>query len=420
MQPYYVQSALTKFLTNAGWSVSAELVAKVFRLTTLFALAWVLSLEQYGLVMLSLVLQDIIRMLMRCGSGPQVVQCSKSELLQTLYNGIVLQWILCSLLVIIQMSVGWFASKFYQQPLLFEILWLAAPVYLVFPIVSARVFTITRNNNIAKISTATAIALSFENCIIACSAFFGAGVFSVVFGKYAFAIIWLYLFLKEPTPSINGEFSLNKMKAMFTASCKLVASESAKALKMHTDLLIAGRILSPELLGLYSIARNASIGISQSFVSALDTALFPYLCDINRAKQTNKTKKLLSWLVIFVSVMAVIQSLLVPFYLPMLFGAKWSMAIDSAIWLCYSVIPIAFIDLCCSSFRSLARFKIESVIRCYALIAFIFFLQFFEIHTPLAFAKTMLLANIVIGISIYVLVFVERKYGFLFPTSRTF
>lgn len=399
----------TKFLSNASWLVSAEVIAKAFRIATLFALAWALSIEQYGIVMLSLALQDMLRILMRCGSGTQIVQCSEINFEQTLYNGIVLQWLLCLLIVIIQIVVGWFAANIYEQPLLFEILCFSAPVYFLFPIVCARVFIFTRQNNMSKISSATAIALSLENSIIATSALLGAGAYSVIYGKYAFAITWLLFFMREPNPAVDGTFSFRTIRHMFMASSKLVTSESARALKMHADLLIAGRVLTPDLLGLYSVARNASIGISQSFVSAIENALFPYLCEINRMNQLTRARLLLVYLILVIAIMASIQSLLVPFYLPQLFGENWAAAIHAAMWLCFAVVPIAFIDTSCAIFRATARFKTEVAIRSYALVALIVCLYFFEFKTLLDFAKTTFVANVGIGVSVGLTLYLLNK-----------
>lgn len=383
----------TRFIANVSWSVGAELSAKVVRILSLFALAWALPIEEYGVAMLALALQDILRLLMRCGAGAQIIQCSAEDFQQTLFNGVCLQWLLCISLVVMQIALGFAAAHFYEQPQLFDLLLWSSPVLLSFPIVCSRVFVTTRNNQLRTISVATAIALSLENVIVALSAFAGAGIYAIVIGKYVFAIVWLIAFLRQAAPVVTGHFDLTKMRTMFFASAKLALSEAARAIKLHIDLLVAGKLMTPEYVGIYSVARNASFGMTQSFLLAFENALYPYLCKLNRDGESQTFTRKLAILAGLMALALVVQASLVPVYLPILFGDKWSMAIGAATWLCIAMIPSSILDIVCTSVRAKAQFSLEIALRLTGTLSVLCWLVFAHATTAQSFAHSNFNAN---------------------------
>ncbi|MDM7859303.1 oligosaccharide flippase family protein [Alteromonas sp. ASW11-36] len=399
----------SRLVANASWSIGAEVCAKFIRIFSLFALAWILPMDQYGLAMLALALQDVVRLLMRCGAGAQVVQCSNDSYPSTLYNGVALQWILCIALTAGQVGLGWLAAAFYEQQQLFTILAWSAPVLLAFPIVCARVFSATRNNNLRLISIATAIGLSLENLSIAISAYWGAGIYAIVIGKYVFAMVWIIYFLRLPSPVLVGEFDLTKVKSMFVSSGKLACSEALRAVKIHLDLFVAGKFMTPDMVGVYSVARNASFGISQSFLLAFEQALYPYLCKLRRDNAVQSLVKLLSVIGLIITAGLALQSLLVPYYLPLLFGDKWQLATTAAAYLCIAMIPAVAVDLCCTALRSKAAFSFESWLRAVFIITFIVGLISTSATSANAFALVVVSCNVA-GVLVVVTTLLGGQY----------
>lgn len=382
-----------KLLFNISWSIGAEVLAKIIRIATLFALAWALPIEQYGIVMLALVLQDIVRLLMRCGAGAQVIQCEESEYNTTLFNGIILQWGVALALILLQTLLGVVASHFYSQQALFYILALSAPSLIIFPIVCSRVFSISRANQIHVISAYTAISLSCENIVVAISAFLDAGIYSVVYGKYVFAIAWLILFMRKKAPKTNGTFSFSQIKRMLRSSATLVGSEMARAMRLHADLLIAGKLMSPESVGIYSIARNASIGISHSFVNALESALYPHFCALVRDNSSCKINQIIIILIGLITLVTGLQILILPYYMPVLFGQSAELAITTAICLSVAIIPCASIDLYCSAIRARGLFLNEMLIRLISFTIVVCWLIYTSTTVHVGFAEQALYAN---------------------------
>lgn len=107
------------------------------------------------------------------------------------------------------------------------------------------------------------------------------------------------------------------------------------------DLFILGRVLSPDLFGLYAFARNAGLGISLSLTQGFNTALLPKLCEAQRSGE-NLVKSYISALktgMTFIAPIILLQAALAPIYVPLLFGKQWADASLLISCLCLSAIP---------------------------------------------------------------------------------
>ena len=80
---------------NAGWLLSVEGVAKISRVVTILCMAALLTPVDYGIVILAVAFHDLFRMLMRSGTGNQVIQCQESDLPAFARNAAALQWAFC-------------------------------------------------------------------------------------------------------------------------------------------------------------------------------------------------------------------------------------------------------------------------------------------------------------------------------------
>jgi PST family polysaccharide transporter len=95
--------------------------------------------------------------------------------------------------------------------------------------------------------------------------------------------------------------------------------------------------MGPEALGLYFMAFNAGLGLSNSFAQAFSVALFPHLCTA-----TDRARELRRALVMTCAVIGpavVLQALAAPIYVPILFGAGWDGLSEVVSILCLAAIP---------------------------------------------------------------------------------
>ncbi len=124
----------------------------------------------------------------------------------------------------------------------------------------------------------------------------------------------------------------------------ILGVELLNKLRGNIDYLLVGRFLGIDALGIYYFAFNAGLGISQNIMSAVTSALFPYLCAVRGDLKQLKERyfSTLKSTAMFVVPFIILQSSLAPFYVPIIFGQKWISTIPILVLICLSALPLAF------------------------------------------------------------------------------
>lgn len=358
----------TQLVKNTSWLLSSEILAKFSRILVIFTLAASLSAVDYGVVMLTLACHEVFKLAMRSGAGSQIIQCSEENLAEYVKNGAVLQWVLGVLLFLLQSVTAVLLGKFYQNPDLVTLLVGMAVVYLLYPLVSTKVFLIQRANQMRYFSLRNGACITAENVSIAIFAYYDQGILSVVYGKWVFAILWMALFIKSPVKRFGVGFKPNTMFVLLRTSSQLLCTEFVRAFRSQADMFIGAKLLNPELFGIYSFAKTAGVNLGQSLSTAFNAAIYPFLCAKNRSSNNANTSYLVYMLSACVGAMFVLQALLVPLYVPLFFTQDWQQNYFVISLLCLANVPLIFVDTRCNSLRSRAQFGHEFFVRLYCLV----------------------------------------------------
>ncbi|MDY6898309.1 MAG: oligosaccharide flippase family protein, partial [Cyanobacteriota bacterium] len=104
------------------------------------------------------------------------------------------------------------------------------------------------------------------------------------------------------------------------------------------------KLLGTEALGVYFFAFNAGLGISLNVINIMVWPLYPHLCaarhDFDEFR--NKYFHSLKTISLVIIPLVILQSSLAPFYVPIVFGQKWTMAVPILVLICLSAIPRPF------------------------------------------------------------------------------
>jgi O-antigen/teichoic acid export membrane protein len=371
-----------RLLDNTTWLLTMEIVGKISRIMVVLALAANLSAIEYGTVMLALACHEFLMLIMRSGAGAQIIQCSEEKLKQYAKNGAILQWVLCLSIAGIQTVLAKPIGSFYSNPEVTQLLVAMAGIYLLFPLVSIKVFLIQRASKMRFYSIRNASCILAENIAITIFAVFDFGIMSIVYGKWTFAIMWVGLFYFSPVKSFGIGFKLSTFMVLCRTSGNLLLIEFAKSLRMQLDLLIGARLLSPEMFGLYSFAKSAGVGLSQSLNNAFNSALYPYLCDKHRQNQLSQQIRWIYLITTAVALLFVLQAIAVPFYVPMLFDQEWQQQHVVITLLCLAALSGLYVDTHCNILRAQKAYQYELYTRLFCLCISSLSLLFFEINTP--------------------------------------
>jgi O-antigen/teichoic acid export membrane protein len=382
-----------RLLDNTTWLLLTEVAAKISRILVILALAAHLSAIEYGTVMLALACHEVLRLILRSGAGTQIIQCSEDKLKQYAKNGAILQWLVCLSLAGIQTVLAKPVGIFYNNPEVTQLLVAMASVYLLYPLVSIKVFLIHRASNMRFYSIRNASCILAENLTIAIFTIFDFGIMSIVYGKWVFGLLWVCLFYFAPVKHFGVGFQLSTFLLLCRTSGQLLLTELARALRMQLDMLIGARLLSPEMFGLYSFAKSAGVGLSQSLNNAFNSALYPYLCDKHRQGQLSQYIRWIYLVTTAVALLFLLQAVAVPFYVPLLFDQQWQQQYLVISLLCLAALSGLYVDTHCNILRSQGAYQYELYARFFCLFTSTLGLLIFQTETPEAFALVVLVSS---------------------------
>jgi PST family polysaccharide transporter len=394
-------SSVFELLSNAFWLLSAELLAKISRIFTVVVLAAQLSATSYGTAMLALAFHDVFGLLLRAGVGSQIINCSSDKLAKYARNGIFIQWAICLFIAFTQFSSANYFAALYDNEKIATLLQIMATIYLLYPWVSIKVFLLQRENKMRWFSFRSGLCVIVENCTIAISALLGADILSVALGKVAFSVFWLLLFSVSPIKSYGVEFNFHVIKHMLKTSGKLFNTEFIRGIRLHADTFIAGKLLTPEMFGFYSFAKNAGVGLSLSISQVYIAALYPYLCKLERQGQLFCHYKKILLISLLVGFLFVAQALIAPIYVPLLFDNKWESTIPIISILCLAALPNLVLDIECCMQRVTAHYHRETMTRTVFLVISLAALLVVQPSEPMTFALVIFFSSLSCLIPVY-------------------
>lgn len=394
-------NSVIELLLNATWLLTAEFVAKISRIFTIVVLAAQLSPISYGTAMLALAFHDVFGLLLRAGVGSQIINCKAHQLESFARNGIIIQWAICLTIVITQWSSAEYFSSLYDNDDIAILLKIMAMIYLLYPWVSIKIFLLQRENKMRWFSIRNGVCVIIENCTIAITALLGADIFAVALGKIAFSIFWVVLFSFSPVKSYGVSCKLPIIKQMLQTSGKLFNTEFLRGIRLHADTFIAGKLLTPELFGFYTFAKNAGVGLSQSISHVYISALFPYLCKLERKGQLLVEQNKIVIISLCIGLLFVIQALLAPIYVPILFDENWSSAIPIISILCLVALPNLMVDVVCCFQRVKQQYHGETFTRFVCLFISLGTLFILAPDEPMEFAMAIFFSSLFCLIPLY-------------------
>lgn len=408
-----------QLISNTSWLLGSEFLAKLSRIFTIVALTSTLTPISYGTAMLALAAHDMMSFLLRAGAGTQIIQCESDELADVAKNGAAIQWCICITLATFQFLLADVIANIYNNPDLVNLLKVMAFTYVLYPWVSIRVFLLHRKNAMRWFSLRMGVCTIVENLSIALFVLFGADIMAVAYGKIIFALLWLLLFSFADVKSYGIGFKLPIFKRLFKTSSQLCSSEFLKSLRMNADTFIAGKLLSPELFGFYIFAKNAGIGISQSIGNVFSSALFPFLCKLQRQGALYNHKRMIYSFAVGVGSIFIMQALFVPYYVPVIFDPKWHSTIPIVSIICLVALPTVLVDTFCNFKRAEGAYHSETLIRLACLLITVGMLLIFWPNQPMDFAIVLLSSSLIWCVFLYLFkIFHTKKTSFFTYVNR--
>lgn len=342
------QRISSPFVRNVGWLGIAQLFMRVFRLGTTVILARMFSVHDYGLVAIISTIHGFSEVLtlgsMGGGLAAKIVETDERDLATICDTAYWINWIMSGIVFLSQCLLAVPIARFYHDEQLVLPICLLSLRYLIYPFFKVHLGLIQRENRLKITALGNLAEAILANLITISLALLGLGFWAVVWGMVVAQPVYILICYLNHSWRPPQTFTLKQWRDVAGFGVSVLGIEVMDKIRLNLDYIIVGRFLSLEALGLYFFAFNAGLGISKQILDSAVLALFPHLCAVRenvaqlKATYLNNLKTIALIIIPFV----LLQSSLAPFYVPIIFGQKWTAIVPVLVVICLSAIPLAF------------------------------------------------------------------------------
>ncbi len=341
---------------NMLWMTLTQVSNRLLRILSTVVVARMLGPEVYGLAALVLAINEMVHVLSHGGISGKIIQASDEELERLRTSGYWVNWIVCATLTLIQIAAAVPMATFYANDALILPIIVLAFGYLLLPCATIQAALIIRENRLGAIARVELFQSVTDTLLTLLLALAGFGLWALVLPKLLVMPLWAWLIRKQHAWRIQGRPTVSGWRSIFRFGKHLILIDLLAALRNNIDYLIIGRLMGVEALGIYYFAFNAGLGLSQGLIRAATASLYPHLCELRGQSARLLARMTTSLRLIGTGIVPIIvlQAALAPFYVPLVFGQRWSDlgATPLLVILCLSALPRILSESCSQLLRA--------------------------------------------------------------------
>jgi lipopolysaccharide exporter len=332
---------------------AAEFAVRSVRLITVIIIARQLAPEIVGVAALTLTAFELIRVLANIGVGQQIIVADAERLNALCNSAHRIFWIWCGVVALFQLLVAAILAFGFGQMLAGQMLAVLSLVYMLMPGGLVQCYLLMREGRASTTAKTAALQTIADHILTAALLLVWASPWSIVLPKLLTAPIWLVLTRRARPWAADNAAGFVPASNMLRFGTSVLLTDMMVAMRSQMDKLIIAATLGVGSLGTYFFAFNAGIGISSSLISAFGTVALPWLCaaPAGRARSRKLHSVILLGSALFLPVI-LLQALLAPYYVPIIFGENWAHAVPLISILCLAGIPMLFATIATAWLRA--------------------------------------------------------------------
>lgn len=316
---------------------ASEVAAKASRLLVVVAISRNMEAAEIGLAAAALAAGDILKALTENGVGQRIIAASQDQLAATCARAHRIFWLWCTGLCGLQLLIAGAMALLGYNALLAGLIAMLALEYLFMPAGLVQAALAMRVNKMRQTAMISGGQIVGANLMSAALVIVWPSALALVFPRLLAAPIWLIAMRRLHPWRRDRQAGVAPLRPFVRYGASVLGTELVKALRLQADKLVVGLMLGAEMLGHYFMAFNAGLSLATSFSVAFSTVLFPHLCASDNRATALRHSMLLA--VGIITPVVVLQALLAPVYVPILFGDGWDGISDLVSILCLSAIP---------------------------------------------------------------------------------
>ena len=318
----------SRVLLALRWSAGLRLISQVATWAMTLIVVRLLSPSDYGLMALASIVLAFLLMINELGIGPALVQKkSLDDNDLRLAFGIALVSNLCLLAIV------WFASPlvaaFFEEPELVPIIRTLSIQFVLVPLAVIPEAMLMRNLDLKKKSIVNLVANVAGGVATLAFAIGGHGVWSLVWGSLVLMALRSFGYLAAAPYFAMPQFSISKAKGLLSFGALITADRLLWFVYSRADVILIGKVLGTEILGVYSVAMQIASLPLQKVNSVLNEVAFPAFAMIQNdpnlvRSYLKKATRMISFLAfpIFVGISSV-----APSFVHVVLGEQWTASI---------------------------------------------------------------------------------------------
>ncbi|MEP1613469.1 MAG: oligosaccharide flippase family protein [Roseobacter sp.] len=336
---------------------ASEIAAKASRLLVVVAVARSLDLTQIGVSAAALAAADILKSLTENGVGQKIIAAPEDHLERTCITAHRIFWAWCVGLFALQSVIGFTIYAMGGSVLLLALILLLAAEYLFMPAGLVQTALAMRAGKLKQTAAISGAQIVAANLLSAVLTLLWASPLALILPRVLTAPFWLIAMRRLHPWFADHTHGALPLRPFVIFGWAILGVEVVKALRMQADKVIVGLVMGAETLGLYFMAFNAGLSLATSFSVAFSTVLFPFLCGSDDKSRSLRQSVLLA--LGLITPLVVIQAILAPWYIPILFGDGWDGLSEIVSILCLVAIPTTLWSAAAGWLRATGRPQIE-------------------------------------------------------------
>lgn len=328
----------TKSLFNNLLAYGAsEVASKASRLLVVIAVARTLDLTQIGIAASAIAAGDILKALTENGVGQRIIAANDEALEATCHAARQIFWIWCFGLFVLQAIIASALFFLGGNELLAALILVMGLEYFFMPAGLVQIALAMRAGKLRQTAVIGGAQVVGANLFSIILMLVYPSAFALILPRVLSAPIWLLAVRKLHPWKPKSNISPAPLRPFIDYGWAVLGVEVVKVLRLQGDKIVVGITMGPQALGLYFMAFNAGLSLSNAFATAFSTVLFPHLSQSSDPTAAMRQSIFIG--LALITPIALLQSFLAPVYVPILLGEGWEKVAPLVSILCLIAIP---------------------------------------------------------------------------------
>jgi len=316
---------------------ASEVTAKASRLLVVVAVARTLDLTQIGIAASAMAAGDILKALTENGVGQRIIAVSDDALEATCTAAHRIFRVWCFGLFAFQALIAGVLYVSGGSALLAGLIVLMGLEYLFMVGGLVQVALAMRAGKLRQTAAIGGTQVVGANLLSVLLVLIYPSAIALILPRILSAPIWLIAVRALHPWSPKTGIAPAPLRPFIDYGWAVLSIEIVKVLRLQGDKIVVGMIMGPQALGLYFMAFNAGLSLSNAFATAFSTVLFPHLSRSDDPAAAMRQSVIVG--LALIAPVVILQSVFAPLYVPVLLGQGWEDVAQLVSILCLVAIP---------------------------------------------------------------------------------